>query len=155
MQITTEQLVFLKDKIEKMTKPQQLDILRILKKNPAIKLNENKSGIFVNISFLPNESIEEIDKYVKYVGDQESELNLLENQKQEFKNTFFSGMAIGAIEWANIVNFVKKLIWKQVIHLGFKNKQTYNNKQNELMHDIQRPYSNSRNDSNPVSHWRN
>ncbi len=98
MQITTEQLVFLKDKIEKMTKTQQLDILRILKKNPAIKLNENKSGIFVNISFLPNDSIEEIDKYVKYVGDQESELNLLENQKQEFKNTFFSGMAIGSIE---------------------------------------------------------
>jgi hypothetical protein len=52
----------------------------------------------VNISFLPNDSIEEIDKYVKYVGDQESELNLLENQKQEFKNTFFSGMAIGSIE---------------------------------------------------------
>ena len=98
MSITTEQLVFLKDKIEKMTKTQQLDILRILKKNSAIKLNENKSGIFVNISFLPKESIEEIDKYVKYVGDQESELNLLENQKQEFKNTFFSGMAIGAIE---------------------------------------------------------
>jgi hypothetical protein len=98
MPITTEQLVFLKDKIEKMSKTQQLDILRILKKNPAIKLNENKSGIFVNISFLPSDSIEEIDKYVKYVGDQESELNLLENQKQEFKNTFFSGMAIGAIE---------------------------------------------------------
>lgn len=98
MSITTEQLVFLKDKIEKMTKTQQLDILRILKKNPAIKLNENKSGIFVNISFLPSDSIEEIDKYVKYVGDQESELNLLENQKQEFKNTFFSGMAIGSIE---------------------------------------------------------
>ena len=98
MPITTEQLVFLKDKIEKMTKTHQVDILRILKKNPAIKLNENKSGIFVNISFLPNDSIEEIDKYVKYVGDQESELNLLENQKQEFKNTFFSGMAIGAIE---------------------------------------------------------
>lgn len=96
--ITTEQLVFLKDKIEKMTKTQQLDILRILKKNPAIKLNENKSGIFVNISFLPNDAIEEINKYVKYVYDQESELNLLENQKQEFKNTFFSGMAIGSIE---------------------------------------------------------
>ena len=96
--ITTEQLVLMKDKIEKMTKTQQLDILRILKKNPAIKLNENKSGIFVNISFLPNDAIEEIEKYVKYVCDQESELNLLENQKQEFKNTFFSGMAIGSIE---------------------------------------------------------
>ncbi len=96
--LTTEYLILLKDKIEKMTKTQQLDILRILKKNPAIKLNENKSGIFVNISFLPNDAIEEIEKYVKYVCDQESELNLLENQKQEFKNTFFSGMAIGSIE---------------------------------------------------------
>jgi len=96
--LTTEYLISLKDAIEKMTKTQQLDILRILKKNPAIKLNENKSGIFVNISFLPNDAIEEIDKYVKYVCDQESELNLLENQKQEFKNTFFSGMAIGSIE---------------------------------------------------------
>ena len=98
MSITTEDLISVKDKIEKMTKTQQLDILRILKKNPAIKLNENKSGIFVNISFLPNDAIEEIDKYVKYVCDQESELNLLENQKQEFKNTFFSGMAIGSLE---------------------------------------------------------
>ena len=96
--LTTEYLISLKDAIEKMTKTQQLDILRILKKNPAIKLNENKSGIFVNISFLPKDAIEEIDKYVKYICDQESELNLLENQKQEFKITFFSGMAIGSIE---------------------------------------------------------
>ena len=96
--LTTEYLISLKDAIEKMTKTQQLDILRILKKNPAIKLNENKSGIFVNISFLPKDAIEEIEKYVKYVCDQESELKLLENQKQEFKNTFFSGMAIGSIE---------------------------------------------------------
>ena len=96
--LTTEYLISLKDAIEKMTKTQQLDILRILKKNPTIKLNENKSGIFVNISFLPNDAIEEIEKYVKYICDQESELNLLENQKQEFKNTFFSGMAIGSIE---------------------------------------------------------
>ena len=98
LMLTTECLILLKDKIEKMTKIQQLDILRILKQNSTIKLNENKSGIFVNISFLPKESIEEIEKYVKYVTDQESELNLMENQKQEFKNTFFSGMAIGSIE---------------------------------------------------------
>ena len=98
MIITTEYLIMLKDKIERMTKTQQFDILRILKKNQTIKLNENKSGIFVNISFLPNDAIEEIEKYVKYISDQESELNMLENQKQEFKNTFFSGMAIGSIE---------------------------------------------------------
>ena len=98
MPITTEYLISLKDAIEKMTKTQQLDILRILKKNPAIKLNENKSGIFVNISFLPQDIIADLDKYVKYVYDQENEFNVLENQKQEFKNTFFSGMAIGGFE---------------------------------------------------------
>jgi hypothetical protein len=95
---TNEYLVTLKDKIEKMTKNQQLDVLRILKKNQTIKLNENKSGIFVNISFLPQDMISDLDKYVKYVYDQENEFNVLENQKQEFKNTFFSGMAIGGFE---------------------------------------------------------
>ena len=98
VEITNDYLVTLKDKIEKMNKNQQLDVLRILKKNQAIKLNENKSGIFVNISFLPQDVISDLDKYVKYVYDQENEFNVLENQKQEFKNTFFSGMAIGSLE---------------------------------------------------------
>jgi hypothetical protein len=88
-QITTESLNNLKDKIEKMSKNNQIEVLRILKHNPAIKLNENKSGVFVNISFLPKETIEELAKYVRYVGDQECVINEVENQKQEFKNTFF------------------------------------------------------------------
>jgi hypothetical protein len=90
-QITTESLNNLKDKIEKMSKNNQIEVLRILKHNPAIKLNENKSGVFVNISFLPKETIEELAKYVRYVGDQECVINEVENQKQEFKNTFFIG----------------------------------------------------------------
>jgi hypothetical protein len=47
--------------------------------------------VFVNISFLPKETIEELAKYVRYVGDQECVINEVENQKQEFKNTFFVG----------------------------------------------------------------
>ena len=87
--ITTESLTDIKDKIEKMPKNNQIEILRILKQNPATKLNENKSGIFVNISFLPKETIDEIVKYVKFYGDQELAINQIEQQKQEFKNTFF------------------------------------------------------------------
>ena len=87
--ITTESLTDIKDKIEKMPKNNQIEILRILKQNPTTKLNENKSGIFVNISFLPKETIDEIVKYVKYYGDQELAINQIEQQKQEFKNTFF------------------------------------------------------------------
>jgi hypothetical protein len=88
-QVTTESLTNIKDQIEKMAKSNQIEVLRILKMNPTIKLNENKSGVFVNISFLPKETINELAKYVKYVGDQESVINTVEHQKQEFKNTFF------------------------------------------------------------------
>jgi hypothetical protein len=88
-QITNESLSALKDKIERMPKNNQIEVLKILKKSQTIKLNENKSGIFVNLSFLSNEILEEIDKYVNYVSDQETVINIIESQKQEFKNTFF------------------------------------------------------------------
>jgi hypothetical protein len=89
LEITNESLSSIKDKIEKMTKNNQLEVLKILKKYQGVKLNENKSGIFVNLSFLSRDILEEIDKYVNYVNDQENVINTIETQKQEFKNTFF------------------------------------------------------------------
>lgn len=97
-EITDEYLDELRANIEKMTKNQQMEILHILKKNPNIKLNENKGGIFLNMSFLPKDVLESLQKYVNYVKDQELLLNTAEKQKQDFKNTFFSGgVAIGEI----------------------------------------------------------
>jgi len=96
--ITDEYLDELRTNIEKMNKTQQMDILDIIKKNPTIKLNENKGGIFVNMSFLPRDVLESMHKYVNYVKDQEMLLNTAEKQKMDFKNTFFSGgVAIGEI----------------------------------------------------------
>jgi hypothetical protein len=89
-QLTNESLSLMKDKIEKMTKNNQIEILKILKKYQNTKLNENKSGIFVNLSFLSKDALDEIDKYVSYVNDQETVINTIETQKQEFKNTFFA-----------------------------------------------------------------
>jgi len=83
-------LAALKDKIERLGKNNQLEILSILKNTNGIKLNANKNGVFVNMSFLPTDSLAEINKYVKYVYDQEKTLNEFENQKQDFKNTFFT-----------------------------------------------------------------
>ena len=79
----------MKDKIERMPKNNQIEVLKILKKYQGIKLNENKSGVFVNLSFLSKEILDEIDNYVGYVNDQETVINTIETQKQEFKNTFF------------------------------------------------------------------
>jgi hypothetical protein len=72
-----------------MSKTNHIEILQILKKHQNVKLNENKSGVFVNLSFLSNELLEEINKYVNYINEQESVINTIETQKQEFKNTFF------------------------------------------------------------------
>ena len=88
-QMTNESLSAIKDKIERMSKNNQIEVLKILKKYQNIKLNENKSGIFVNLSFLSKEILEEINMYVNYVNDQETVINTIETQKQEFKNAFF------------------------------------------------------------------
>ena len=88
-QVTNESLITIKDKIERMPKNNQIEVLKILKKYQNIKLNENKSGIFVNLSFLSKEILEEINQYVNYVNDQENVINTIETQKQEFKNAFF------------------------------------------------------------------
>jgi hypothetical protein len=87
--IDNEFLTSIKTSIEKMPKNNQLEVFRILKSNKSIKLNENKSGVFVNISFLSKEILQQLNEYIKYVQDQESVINNIETQKQEFKNTFF------------------------------------------------------------------
>ena len=78
----------LKKNIETLNKYQQIEILQILTKN-LCKINENKSGCYVNLSFLSDETIQEVTKYVDYVQDQEESLNTVEYQKEEFKNAYF------------------------------------------------------------------
>jgi len=86
---TTFELDKIKIKIEGMTKHHHIEILKILKKTPSIKLNENKSGVFVNLSFLSQSTIQEIVKYIDYIFEQEKSIELLETQCETFKNTYF------------------------------------------------------------------
>lgn len=83
-----EQLEVIKTKIETLNKYHQIEILKILSKN-LCKLNENKSGVYVNLSFLSSQTISEITEYLEYTKDQEESLNTCEYQKEEFKNSFF------------------------------------------------------------------
>jgi hypothetical protein len=78
----------LKMRIERLSKHHQIEILAILSKNQC-RLNENKSGVYVNLSFLPATVIDEIRQYLSYVNDQEESLLTMEYQKDEFKNAFF------------------------------------------------------------------
>uniref|UniRef100_A0A6C0HHK9 NET domain-containing protein n=1 Tax=viral metagenome TaxID=1070528 RepID=A0A6C0HHK9_9ZZZZ len=80
----------LKLKIEQLNKQHHIEILKILKKNNTVTLNENKSGVYVNLTLLPEQSITDISNYVKYIEEQEATLSSLETQKLDFKNTFFN-----------------------------------------------------------------
>jgi hypothetical protein len=88
--MNTAELETIKKQIEQMDKTHHIEILKILKQNNSITLNENKSGVYVNLSFLPENILEELMKYIQYINAQEDAINSLENQQTVFKNTFFS-----------------------------------------------------------------
>lgn len=89
MSAKVAELEFLKNKIENMGKTHHIEVLKILKKNGSVKLNENKSGIFVNLSFIPEETLHEINEYLNYIHLQENVLLSAETQKEEFKKNYF------------------------------------------------------------------
>lgn len=80
-----EKLEMLKNKIEKMEKLHHIKILHILKKYNGVKLNENKSGVFINLTFLPKNTIDELYEYAKYVEIQEYSILDLETKQDEYK----------------------------------------------------------------------
>tara|TARA_A100001388_G_C28325133_1_gene291762 strand:+ start:147 stop:416 length:270 start_codon:yes stop_codon:yes gene_type:complete len=89
MNKNTEQLDLLKKNIENLEKPRQLEILKIIYKNQSTVLNENKNGIYINMTSLTNDTLNELKDFMKYIYTQEEELNADEQTKQNFLNTFF------------------------------------------------------------------
>jgi len=79
----------IKQQVERLPVAQQLEILKILHNNSEVKLNENKSGVYVNLSFLPRSAINSIREYLSYVTDQEQSLNIIETKKKDVKHTYF------------------------------------------------------------------
>jgi hypothetical protein len=84
------ELNYVRETIEKMNKFNQIEILRILSKHESVTLNENKYGIHINLSELDKEIIDELNLFIKYVNTQEQTLNSIEQQKEDYRNTYFS-----------------------------------------------------------------
>ena len=87
---SVSELNYLRDCIESMNKFNQIEILRILHKHKDITLNENKYGIHVNLTELNENILKEIMLYLDYIKNQEKTLIEIEQQKEDFKNTYFS-----------------------------------------------------------------
>lgn len=89
------ELNYIRDSIENMTKFNQIEVLRLLhKKYPNVLLNENKYGIHINLSELKKEILDELNLFIKYVNNQENNLNIIEKQKEEFINNFLTSKDI-------------------------------------------------------------
>ena len=85
-QSNVQQLETLKTSIDTMNRANHVEILKILKEND-VKINENKSGVYINMSFLEKDVIEKISAFVNYIEEQEKSLEIVERQKIELSNT--------------------------------------------------------------------
>jgi hypothetical protein len=84
------ELNYIRETIEHMNKFNQIEILKILNSHNEVTLNENKYGIHINLSELPNEIIHKLNIFIKYVNAQELTINSIEQQKNDYRNTYFS-----------------------------------------------------------------
>ena len=89
-------LLSLKRDIESMSKEHQIKVLQIFKKDKSVKINSNKSGIYINLSLIPEKVIKEIFLYTTYAKEQEKRLDVDEIQKQIYHASFFSSSSSSA-----------------------------------------------------------
>lgn len=99
--IDVKHLEYLKNEIESLNKYHQIEILKIFSKH-LCKLNENKNGIFINMTFLPCEVIEELDKYLDFIKDQSSTIQTMEHQKEELKTLLNQDVLDNTISYNSI-----------------------------------------------------
>ena len=81
-------LLKIRDEVEKMEKIHQINILKIFKKH-NIDFTENSNGIFVNMTILSADILEEINSYISYVNLQQKQLNKIEQDKERYKKEFY------------------------------------------------------------------
>ena len=79
----------LKNQIEHFDKYKQLYIFRIFKEK-NIKFSENRNGIFINMSDLSKDVLDEVRKYVQYVHKQEITIDEIELKQSEIEKSLES-----------------------------------------------------------------
>jgi hypothetical protein len=76
--------------IEKMTQYHQVQILKLLQTiEENVVFNENRYGVFINMCDLSDATLKQLQEYIEYVLKQEKQLDCIENQKNEYRATYF------------------------------------------------------------------
>jgi hypothetical protein len=87
-------LLMIQKSIQEMNKHNQIEVGKILYSYKNITLNENRYGIFVNLTELEEEVIQKLYEYILYTTNQENSLLKIENEKAEFKTKYFSDTCV-------------------------------------------------------------
>jgi len=90
--MNTIELEKVKQRVERLGLNYQIEILSILVKG-GVHINENKSGIRLNLGFVYENHrgvFDEMVRYVDYAEEKESRLDTVEHEKQEISSTYFS-----------------------------------------------------------------
>lgn len=80
----------IRSEIESMTQSNQVEILRMLHSAKSVHLNENKNGVYVNMSQIEPAVLDRICDHVKYIRTQENDLAEHESQKEQIQSEYFS-----------------------------------------------------------------
>ena len=83
-----DRLQKIKDIIENMNKCHQIEILKLLVNNSA-PVSENNNGTFINLTDLTDIILIELEKYIKFVDEQQQQLLCIEKEKANIKKEFF------------------------------------------------------------------
>jgi len=76
------------DKIGTLDTCHHIAIASILKEEGNVKINENQSGLMVNMSLVSAEVVLKIQRFLDFITKQESQLKDLEDMKEECKLMF-------------------------------------------------------------------
>lgn len=82
-------LKIIKDNIEKLDKPYHIQIAQLLRQH-NVRIDENKNGLFINLSELNENIIDILGKYLEYINNQMEMIDNIECKKQEYKDNFFN-----------------------------------------------------------------
>ena len=82
-------LNLIKSSVEKMDIVNQTEIGKIIYKHKPSLLNGNQNGVYINLTELPEEILNDIIFHINYVQKQEVNLMNIERQVQEYKDTYF------------------------------------------------------------------
>ena len=88
--MNTEKLEDIRVRIEHMPIFHQIEVLKILSKyTEEMTINENSNGVFINLTDLSANIVEELNNYITYVDHQEKNINYFEDQQEKFKTNYF------------------------------------------------------------------